>query len=217
MVGIHEIFLTLQGEGRHAGRPAVFVRLAGCNLWSGRDDKRAKGRGVCSMWCDTDFSLKRRMSSGDVVSEVRRLAGDVRFVVITGGEPMLQLRRSSEWVGVLRRKGFEVAVETNGTVSVPAGVVDHVCVSPKGLKASPGFGHLKQRAGDDLKVVAPLDDGLTWQDVEALSAGFGAVYVQPRDTQDAEQNKEAMRVAIEAASSRGWLVSLQTHKLAGLP
>lgn len=128
---VKDVFYTLQGEGFHAGRPAVFLRFAGCNLWSGREEDREKGRGGCSRWCDTDFLGGTRYEDEHVLAEKVALlwpGGGTRFVVLTGGEPGLQVDK--KLVDALHLRGFEVAVETNGTCELPEGV-DWVCISPK--------------------------------------------------------------------------------------
>jgi 7-carboxy-7-deazaguanine synthase (Cx14CxxC type) len=206
---VKELFLTLQGEGVQAGSRAVFLRFAGCNLWSGREADRASAQ--CT-FCDTDFVGTDGMGGGkfvsagglaDAVEQAWGEGGDNRLVVITGGEPMLQL--DSALVEALHGRGFRVAIETNGTLPVASGV-DWVCVSPKAGT------EVIQRSGDELKLVWPqagIDPG------ELESWDFGHFLVQPMDCAD---RKAAVEAAIRLAMERPkWKLSLQSHKLVGLP
>jgi 7-carboxy-7-deazaguanine synthase (Cx14CxxC type) len=206
---VKELFLTLQGEGVQAGSRAVFLRFAGCNLWSGREADRASAQ--CT-FCDTDFVGTDGMGGGkfvsagglaDAVQQAWGEGGDNRLVVITGGEPMLQL--DSALVEALHGRGFRVAIETNGTLPVASGV-DWVCVSPKAGT------EVIQRSGDELKLVWPqagIDPG------ELESWDFGHFLVQPMDCAD---RKAAVEAAIRLAMERPkWKLSLQSHKLVGLP
>jgi 7-carboxy-7-deazaguanine synthase (Cx14CxxC type) len=204
---VKEIFLTLQGEGMQAGRRAVFLRFTGCNLWSGREEDRAAA--VCT-FCDTDFvgmdgENGGRYDAAELADKVAALwiEGDQPLVVITGGEPMLQLDEAL--IAALHAKGFEVAVETNGTLPAPAGI-DWICVSPKAGSA------VVQRSGDELKLVWP-QDGI---DPEALLGwDFRHFLIQPMDCADADAAKAA---AIEhVMRNPRWRLSLQTHKVLGLP
>jgi len=198
---IKEIFLTLQGEGARAGRRAVFVRFSGCNLWSGREDDRAKA--TCT-FCDTDFVGGDRYSLDALVAEVAHLWGTAHapYVVLTGGEPMLQV--DEPLVAALKDAGFEVAIETNGTLPVqPA--IDWVCVSPKaGAK-------VVQRTGNELKLVYPQagadpGDFAGWK--------FDNFFLQPMDGAHlAENTAAAVQRCIE--DSR-WRLSVQTHKMVGI-
>ncbi|MFC7328858.1 7-carboxy-7-deazaguanine synthase [Marinactinospora rubrisoli] len=206
---IKEIFYTLQGEGAHAGRPAVFCRFARCNLWTGREKDRH--RAVCT-FCDTDFVGTDGVNGGrfgtaddlaDAVERQWRGDGDeYRFVVCTGGEPLLQLDAPA--VEALHRRGFEVAVETNGTRIPPPGI-DWLCVSPK-------IGSdLVVRHGDELKLVYPQENGDPAQ-FEHLD--FGSFRLQPLDGPELEANT---RAAVEYCMSRPrWTLSLQTHKYLGI-
>ncbi len=204
---VKEIFLTLQGEGMQAGRRAVFLRFAGCNLWSGREQDRAKAQ--CT-FCDTDFVGTNGANGGRYDSEA--LAGQVealwgggerRLVVITGGEPMLQL--DAALIDALHARGFEVAVETNGTVPAPAGI-DWICVSPKAGT------DVVQRSGNELKLVWP-QPGI---DPEELAGWrFDHFLIQPMDCADG-QAASAAAVDYVLRNPR-WRLSLQTHKLLGLP
>lgn len=209
---VKEIFYTLQGEGAQVGRAAVFLRFAGCNLWTGRERDREKGPGGCSRWCDTDFVGVDGVGGGRF-SSAEELARRVAFaweghtarpfVVCTGGEPLLQL--DEDLVAALHADNFEVAVETNGTHPVPAGV-DWVCVSPK------QGGKLIVRQGDELKLVVP-QLGINPRDFELLD--FAHLYLQPLDGPGREKHVKAA-VDYCKANPR-WRLSLQTHKWAGIP
>lgn len=198
---VKEIFLTLQGEGARAGRRAVFVRFSGCNLWSGREADRATA--ACA-FCDTDFVGGSRYSLDALVSEVRELWGSAAapYVVLTGGEPMLQVDNSL--VKALKDAGFEVAIETNGTLEVePA--IDWVCVSPKAGT------QVVQRSGNELKLVYPQagadpDDFTAWN--------FDNFFLQPMDGPDIHANTAAaVRRCIQGGR---WRLSVQTHKMVGI-
>jgi len=204
---VKEIFYTLQGEGAQSGRPAVFCRFAGCNLWSGREADRA--RAICS-FCDTDF-VGIDGTAGGRYRDAQSLAGRIaahwpqgasaRFVVCTGGEPMLQL--DSPLIDALHGRGFEVAVETNGTIPLPSGL-DWVCVSPK------AGARLVVERGDELKIVVP-QKGLDPLDFAHLA--FRRFSVQPMDSPALARNTE-LAIAFCRAHPQ-WQLSLQTHKLAG--
>jgi 7-carboxy-7-deazaguanine synthase len=203
---VKEIYATLQGEGHQTGRPAVFLRFAGCNLWSGREDDRANA--VCR-FCDTDFVGLGGPGGGHYESAATLAAAwpsdvtEVRYVVCTGGEPLLQL--DVTLLDALHAEGFVVAVETNGTIAVPEGI-DWVCVSPKA--GAP----LVQTRGDELKLVVP-QEGLDPTDLESLS--FTWFYLQPMDGPALEPNTDlAIRYCLDHPQ---WRLSLQTHKLLGLP
>ena len=204
---VKEIFLTLQGEGMQAGRRAVFLRFAGCNLWTGREQDRAAA--ACT-FCDTDF-VGMDGENGGRFADAEQLAakvdeiwgeGDRRLVVITGGEPMLQLDEAL--VDALHERGFEVAVETNGTLPATGGV-DWICVSPKAGNA------LVQRSGNELKLVWP-QEGV--DPSELLALDFEHFLIQPMDCADRDQALAAA-IAYVMANPR-WQLSLQTHKLLGL-
>jgi 7-carboxy-7-deazaguanine synthase len=210
MYAVKEIFHTLQGEGMNAGRPAVFLRFAGCNLWSGREEDRASA--VCR-FCDTDF-VGTDGAGGGKFESAERLARAVlaawpkdlrenRFVVCTGGEPLLQLDETL--LEALHALGFRVAVETNGTQPVPLGL-DWVCVSPKA--GAP----LAVQEGDELKLVFP-QPGAEPERFEALA--FDNFLLQPMDGPERARNTE-LAVAYCKARPR-WRLSLQTHKLIGIP
>jgi 7-carboxy-7-deazaguanine synthase len=207
---VKEIFYTLQGEGAQTGRPAVFCRFAGCNLWSGREVDRASA--VCT-FCDTDFVDTDgpgggRFGTADALATAVAAAwpagsGGIPFVVCTGGEPLLQL--DADLVSALHRRGFEIAVETNGTRPPPPGL-DWICVSPK------AGAELVVRAGDELKLVYP-QAGAEPERFAALD--FRHFLLQPMDGPAREQNTDAaLRYCL--AHPR-WRLSLQTHKLLGIP
>lgn len=208
---IKEIFYTLQGEGTHAGRPAVFCRFAACNLWNGRESGRA--RAICK-FCDTDFVGTDGPGGGtfaaanDLVTAISAAwRGDAhpqarRFVVCTGGEPLLQL--DVPLVDALHDAGFEIAVETNGTQPAPAGL-DWICVSPK------AGADLVLTAGDELKLVFP-QAGAEPGRFEGL--GFPRLLLQPMDGPDVEANtRQAVEYCLENPQ---WRLSLQTHKYLGI-
>jgi 7-carboxy-7-deazaguanine synthase (Cx14CxxC type) len=205
---VKELFLTLQGEGANAGRRAVFVRFAGCNLWSGREEDRASA--VCR-FCDTDF-VGMDGGGGGRFADAAALAAQVeqawgpgeerRFVVLTGGEPMLQV--DDAIVDALHAAGFEIAIESNGTLPAHPGI-DWVCISPKAGST------VVQTHGDELKLVWPQPGS----DVEAMEGwDFASFLVQPMDDARGQANVAA---AVEFAMARPkWRLSLQTHKMLGL-
>jgi 7-carboxy-7-deazaguanine synthase (Cx14CxxC type) len=206
---VKEIFYTLQGEGRNAGRAAVFCRFTGCNLWSGRDEDRA--RATCT-FCDTDFVGTDGPGGGrfpDAGSLAQAVAAawvgqsHGHLVVLTGGEPLLQV--DSALVEALHAEGFEIAVETNGTQIPPPGL-DWICVSPKGTAP------LLVTTGDELKLVYPQPD-VSPEQFEGLA--FGSFVLQPMDGPARQANTEAA-VAYCLAHPR-WRLGLQTHKLLGIP
>jgi 7-carboxy-7-deazaguanine synthase (Cx14CxxC type) len=244
MYAVKEIFYTLQGEGAQTGRAAVFCRFAGCNLWSGREADRASA--ICQ-FCDTDFADTNGPGGGkftlaaDLAAavmeawaagaagnttadpsttplangasgcaqddktevELENCEGGTRFVVCTGGEPLLQL--DPPLIDALHARGFEIAVETNGTIAAPQGL-DWICVSPKAGTA------LKQRTGDELKLVYP-QPGAEPIAFEALA--FRHFFVQPMDGPRREANTQAaLRYCLNHPR---WRLSLQTHKLLGIP
>lgn len=207
---VKEMFYTLQGEGGNAGRAAVFCRFAGCNLWSGREADRA---GATCRFCDTDFvgldgpGGGRFPTAADLAQAIgaawRGAAPDHRLVVLTGGEPLLQA--DAALVEALHLEGFEVAVETNGTLPPPPGL-DWLCVSPKAGAA------LAVTGGDELKLVFP-QPGADPAGFEALA--FDQFLLQPMDGPRQAENTAAA-VAYCLAHPR-WRLSLQTHKLLGIP
>ena len=206
---VKELFKTLQGEGAQAGRAAVFCRFAGCNLWTGREIDRQSA--VCS-FCDTDFvgvdgeGGGRFADAQALADAIARTWGDHserRYVVFTGGEPLLQL--DAALLAAVRAHGFESAVETNGTLERPEGL-DWVCVSPKA--GAP----LRLRCGDELKLVYP-QAGLGPDGLDAL--GFRHHWLQPMDGPELAANTAA--AAAYCREHPPWRLSLQTHKLIGIP
>jgi 7-carboxy-7-deazaguanine synthase (Cx14CxxC type) len=206
---VKEIFLTLQGEGGQAGRAAVFCRFAGCNLWSGREQDRA---GAVCTFCDTDFVGTDGVNGGKfagpeelVAAVARAWTGPMkgRLVVCTGGEPLLQL--DPPLIAAFHGAGFEIAVETNGTLAAPAGI-DWVCVSPKAQAP------LLQTRGQELKLVFP-QAGVDPARFEGLA--FERFYLQPMDGPEREA-ATAAAVAYCVAHPK-WRLSVQTHKYLGLP
>ena len=205
---VKEIFYTLQGEGAQAGRAAVFCRFAGCNLWSGREEDRASA--ACT-FCDTDF-VGTDGTGGGKFESASALAQAIaaqwpanaphRFVVLTGGEPLLQV--DAELTAALHAQGFEIAVETNGTVAPPAGI-DWLCMSPKGRNPTV-ITH-----GQELKLVYP-QAGVDPAQFEALD--FQHFCLQPMDGPQRQANTEAA-VAYCQAHPR-WRLSVQTHKWIGI-
>lgn len=211
MYSVKEIYYTLQGEGAQTGRAAVFLRFAGCNLWSGREDDRADA--TCN-FCDTDFVGTDGPGGGKFVAaeDLARAAraiwrgnsGTPPFVVLTGGEPMLQV--DEELIAALHAQGFEIAMETNGTLPVPRSI-DWICVSPKG--SAP----LVQRSGDELKLVYPQSelDPRQFEDFD-----FAHFLLQPMDAGAKSAGNLSAAIAYCQAHPK-WRVSVQTHKLLGLP
>jgi 7-carboxy-7-deazaguanine synthase len=211
---VKEIYYTLQGEGANTGRPAVFCRFAGCNLWSGHEKDRTAA--TCP-FCDTDFvgtdgpgggkfasaaELAMAVSAAWPPEAARPRKGPPPLVVCTGGEPLLQLDEAA--IEALHRAGFEVAVETNGTVKVPAGI-DWICVSPKA--GAP----LVVRKGHELKLVYPQPEAMPDR-FERLD--FQQFYLQPMDGPDREKNTR--RAVAYCLSHPQWKLSLQTHKYLGI-
>jgi 7-carboxy-7-deazaguanine synthase (Cx14CxxC type) len=208
MYTVKEIFYTLQGEGANAGRAAVFCRFSGCNLWTGREADRATA--ICD-FCDTDFvgvgpdggkfATAAELASA-VASRWPLESRERRFVVCTGGEPLLQL--DAEAVAALHDEGFEVAIETNGTLAAPIGI-DWICVSPKARAT------LVLRRGNELKLVFPQPD-MEPERFESLD--FEHFFLQPMDgPRTAENTKSATQYCL---THPRWRLSLQTHKLLGI-
>ncbi|MGA7343912.1 MAG: 7-carboxy-7-deazaguanine synthase [Terracidiphilus sp.] len=208
---VKEIFYTLQGEGAQTGRAAVFCRFAGCNLWSGREADRASA--ICQ-FCDTDFADTNGPGGGKFAS-AEALAEAVaqtwpahaphlkKFVVCTGGEPLLQL--DATLIAAFHARGFEIAVETNGTIAAPLDL-DWICVSPK------AGSELVQRSGDELKLVYP-QPGAEPEKFAALA--FRHFFLQPMDGPVREANTQAaLRYCLHHPQ---WRLSLQTHKFLGIP
>ncbi|HEX3432296.1 MAG TPA: 7-carboxy-7-deazaguanine synthase [Rhizomicrobium sp.] len=207
---VKEIYYTLQGEGARTGRAAVFLRFAGCNLWSGVEKDRA--RAVCT-FCDTDFvgvdgiNGGRFAKAADLAARVAALWPTrlewKPYVVCTGGEPLLQL--DCRLIDALHGEGFEIAIESNGTIEAPAGI-DWICVSPK------AEAEVVQRRGDELKLVYPQRDAPP----ERFSSwNFRHFFLQPMDSPARDANTRA--ATVYCLSHPQWRLSLQTHKLIGLP
>ncbi len=208
---VKEIYYTLQGEGAQSGRAAVFCRFAGCNLWSGREADRAEA--ICK-FCDTDFVGVAGTGGGrfDSAEDLAEAIGQKwpadsglgrRFVVCTGGEPLLQV--DAELIAALHGRDFEIAVETNGTIAAPQGV-DWLCVSPK------AGAELKQHSGNELKLVFPQ---LGIDPAEFESLAFRHFFLQPMDGSSREAFTElALRYCLDHPQ---WRLSLQTHKILGIP
>ncbi len=205
---VKEIFYTLQGEGHHAGRPAVFCRFSGCNLWSGREQDRSSA--ICQ-FCDTDFIGQDGVNGGKyqaeelaaLINQQWPVGKDHKYVVFTGGEPLLQL--DAALISAMHAQGFTIAIETNGSLPAPDGI-DWICVSPK-------FGApLVQRRGHELKVVIPQLD----QDLATYAAlDFQHFFVQAMDGPNLAHN---LQLAIEFCKAHPqWNLSLQTHKLLQIP
>jgi 7-carboxy-7-deazaguanine synthase (Cx14CxxC type) len=210
MYAIKEIFYTLQGEGFHAGRPAVFCRFAGCNLWSGREQDRATA--ACN-FCDTDFVGTDGENGGkypDVAAVADKIASlwprdqnDNCFVVFTGGEPLLQLDESL--LDAMHARCFECAVETNGTLEAPAGL-DWITVSPKGTQ------RVNLQRADELKLVYPQSTAMPERFTDFDAEHF---FLQPMD---GPQIAENTRAAVDYCKAHPhWRLSLQTHKYLGIP
>ena len=206
---VKEIFLTLQGEGCNAGRPAVFCRFAGCNLWSGRERDRA--RAVCG-FCDTDFRGIDGAGGGRFAGPAPLVAAIAarwpagaggRFVVLTGGEPLLQV--DAALIAALHAAGFEIAVESNGTIVPPPGI-DWLCISPKAGAA------LAVERGDELKLVYPQPGA---EPERFAGLGFRHFLLQPMDGPARAANTEA--AIAYCLAHPPWRLSLQTHKLLGIP
>lgn len=210
---VREIYYTLQGEGAQAGRPAVFLRFAGCNLWSGREQHRAAA--VCR-FCDTEF-VGVSGPGGGKFPEAADLAAAVSahwpsgtngarpYVVCTGGEPLLQL--DVEAVDALHDAGFDIGVETNGTLPAPRGI-DWLCVSPK------AYAPLQLFSGDELKLVYPQDEAEA-QPEKFEDLDFGHFFLQPMDDDNTRENTDAS-IAYCLENPR-WKLSIQFHKALGIP
>ena len=213
MYSIKEIFYTLQGEGAQTGRAAVFCRFSGCNLWTGRESDRHKA--VCT-FCDTDFvgtdgpGGGRFKTADDLVAAIdaawpadQRGAPIRPLVVCTGGEPLLQLDEKA--IEAIHARGFEIAVETNGTQLPPEGL-DWICVSPKSTAP------LKLTRGDELKLVFPQPEAMP---EKFASLDFANFFIQPMDGPDVERNHQ---LAVEYCKAHPqWRLSLQTHKVLDIP
>jgi len=209
---VKEIYYTLQGEGAHTGRPAVFLRFAGCNLWSGREEHRADA--ICR-FCDTEFvgtdgpGGGRFATADDLAAAIGNAwvgegADATPYVVCTGGEPLLQL--DTALIDHLHSAGFEIGVESNGTLVAPDGI-DWLCISPKGTAP------VVQTSGDELKLVFPQSEAEA-HPTNFLELGFEHFFLQPLDGPDTAANT---RLAIEYCLSHPqWKLSVQTHKVLGI-
>ena len=205
---VKEIFYTVQGEGARSGRPAVFLRFAGCNLWSGLEKDREQA--VCK-FCDTQFVGTDGEGGGkflDAPSLARAVAGkwpggSHRYVVCTGGEPLLQL--DAPLIAALHARGFEIAVETNGTLLPPDGI-DWICVSPK------ADAEQKLKQGDELKLVYPQANG---QPEKYAGQAFNHFFLQPMD--GPQRDLHTRQASAYCRDHLQWRLSLQTHKLLGIP
>ncbi len=208
MYSVKEIFYSIQGEGYYSGRPAVFCRFSGCNLWSGKEEDREKA--ICS-FCDTDFLGADGVDGGtyETASQLSRKIAELwpqskehRFVVCTGGEPLLQM--DSVLIDALHEAGFEIAVETNGTVLAPAGI-DWICVSPK------AHAELLQTFGHELKLVYPQVGG---EPGKYVKLDFQNFFLQPMDGPGrAEATRRALAYVLAHPE---WRISLQLHKILGM-
>ncbi|MEL7123041.1 MAG: 7-carboxy-7-deazaguanine synthase [Bacteroidota bacterium] len=210
MYKIKEIYYTLQGEGAQSGRPAVFCRFTGCNLWSGREEDRHKA--ICQ-FCDTDFWGTDGENGGRYTAEAlaqkinelwpHQPTRNTKYVVCTGGEPLLQL--DQPLIKALKERGFEIAVETNGTIVIPEGI-DWVCMSPKANT------ELKVFSGDELKLVYPQKEAMPEQ-YDQLDYKY--FFIQPMDGPEQAKNIQlSMRYCLEHPQ---WRLSLQTHKILEIP
>lgn len=210
MYAVKEIFYTLQGEGAQTGRPAVFCRFSGCNLWSGREEDRAAA--TCR-FCDTDFVGTNgagggKFSSPEALAEAvdalwpHGQATEKKYVVCTGGEPLLQLDEAA--IAALHARGFQIAVETNGTLAAPASL-DWICVSPKAGT------ELRQRSGSELKLVFPQE---AFGPELFAALDFQHFFLQPMDgPRQAENTAAAVSYCLAHPQ---WRLSLQTHKIVGI-
>jgi 7-carboxy-7-deazaguanine synthase (Cx14CxxC type) len=221
MYTVKELFYTLQGEGAQTGRAAVFLRFSGCNLWNGREEDRAQA--VCS-FCDTDFvgtsgpGGGKFASASTLAAAARRTwpqaiwpkaetledsSGERPLIVCTGGEPLLQL--DDALIAALHDQGFEIAIETNGTLPAPAGI-DWICVSPKAMAP------LRQTRGDELKLIYPQPGVMP---ETYVGHDFAHFFLQPKDGSDLARNTG--EAAAYCLAHPRWRLSVQTHKLIGLP
>ena len=206
---VKEIYYTLQGEGYHTGRPAVFIRFSGCNLWTGHEKDRS---GAICNWCDTDFVGTNGINGGkfsaeEITNIINSLwKGNVQtepYVICTGGEPLLQMDESL--ITAIHKAGFEIGLETNGTMIPPDGI-DWICVSPK------ANADLVLKNGNELKVVYP-QCGMNPRMHEKLK--FDHFYIQPMDGLDQKNNiKRSEKFVLDHPK---WKLSLQTHKILGIP
>lgn len=221
---VREIFPTVQGEGSQTGQPSVFIRFSGCNLWSGLEEGRSKGKGECAAWCDTDFATGDLMTVSQIVQKVKELTSGwgLGMVVMSGGEPLLQLKKDAgrDLCEALKGIGIRLALETNGTVDYPVlELFDHITVSPKSLVSTKdkevSWDHIVLRRGTDLKVIVPT----MWSDGsinEFCNWDFTHKFFQPKDIDGSGLSNIDVAVGM-AKKHAGWRVSFQTHKYARLP
>jgi organic radical activating enzyme len=223
MLRVREVFRTIQGEGSRAGQPAVFVRFAGCNLWSGLAEHRGQGKGECSRWCDTEFASGDPFEPQALVARVLEVGAGMKrpVVVLTGGEPTLQLRTQAgfQFLGELVKQEVDIAIETNGTTDPETmhsalACLDHVTVSPKPLIGISGVEHVKLREGTDLKVICPSP--FTDEEILELAGGFEHLYLQPMDV-GGDAGRATLAHTVARAERLGARVSVQSHKLVGMP
>ena len=225
MFVIREIFETLQGEGSKAGTPAIFVRFTGCNLWSGNERLRERGKGECANWCDTDFFKGQKFSCLRLIEilENATKGWKSKTVVFTGGEPTLQLKSSDgEYlVKVLLQENWNVCIETNGTMSLDdcsalnliyKAKNGHITMSPKMLKNSESIEHIKLTKGTDLKIITPSNIPIN----KFVEMEFKNFYLQPLDNKDGSIGLSNLENAIHLCQKYGFKISIQTHKLIGL-
>ena len=206
---VKEIFLTKQGEGYHTGRPSVFLRFSGCNLWSGLEKDRAKA--ICD-WCDTDFVGVDGIKGGNYdIKEIINIVSNLwpsynnsePFLVCTGGEPLLQLDQN--FVDEIHKIGFKISIETNGT-KLPPNEIDWICVSPKKNTTT------NLKAGSELKFIYPQKD---FEPIQFENYDFKYFFIQPMDNNNYEKNKKLSEQFVE--KNPKWKLSLQTHKILGFP
>lgn len=220
---VKAVWLTLQGEGGFAGRPAVFVRFVGCNMWSGYEEDRSKGKAPCSRWCDTDFTKEgsTEYTAHALAEEMLRVGGAIRFCVLTGGEPFLQA--DAELMKALHAAGFMVAIETNGSIAIREAFLDAdtgEVVPPDWIVCSPKTGEddLAIEYFDEIKIVVPdydlsgYTEFLKRQRMHTIAdRPYPLKWIQP---EDGPRLNDARRLAIETAlQNPGWRVSVQTHKI----
>lgn len=217
---VKEIFYTLQSEGFHAGTPAVFIRFAGCNLWSGRDDAReraaAANRAKCPLWCDTDFVGGTKMSAQEIADAAAKTGCDVAqlpLIVLTGGEPLLQVDDALTYLLHLTFPFAIIAVETNGTVTPRTAGIDWVCVSPK-----VDLDKLRLTRGHELKVVWPAYDPAAYR---SIWGRFHHRYVSAEATTSSVGNSLISQTNLLSASewvmrNPGWNLTVQSHKIIGI-
>jgi len=209
MYSIKEIYYTIQGEGFHTGRPAIFIRFSGCNLWTGFENDRKKA--IC-FWCDTDFIGTNGPNGGkysanqilEIIINLWPKSKNIKpYVVCTGGEPLLQI--DQKFISVLHKAGFEIGLETNGTIPPPNGI-DWICVSPKANSK------LKLKKGNELKFIYPQKN-INPKDHESLD--FDHFFIQPMDNKNQEKNILKSKKFIKMNPI--WKLSIQTHKILGIP